>query len=151
MECVRGGVLISPSTKVKFVKGRGFNSVRYISPTARLFLGGASLRCFNPITGPNTSGVRFKIVLPSGVRLQHIQPGKPSRASNWNASISLCYSIGCHSTIRKTWQECRWRHISGNRPLEPQAREVEFFPMEEVLHEEVKIHRQPDHGRAQAR
>ena len=39
----------------------------------------------------------------------------------------------------------------GNRPLEPQAREVEFFPMEEVLHEEVKIHRQPDHGRAQAR
>lgn len=41
--------------------------------------------------------------------------------------------------------------LKGNRPLEPQAREVEFFPMEEVLHEEVKIHRQPDHGRAQAR
>jgi hypothetical protein len=41
--------------------------------------------------------------------------------------------------------------FAGNRPLEPQAREVEFFPMEEVLHEEVKIHRQPDHGRAQAR
>ena len=41
--------------------------------------------------------------------------------------------------------------MDGNRPLEPQAREVEFFPMEEVLHEEVKIHRQPDHGRAQAR
>jgi hypothetical protein len=28
----------------------------------------------------------------------------------------------------------------GNRPLEPQALEVEFFPMEEVLHEKVKIH-----------
>ena len=28
----------------------------------------------------------------------------------------------------------------GNRPLEPEAREVEFFPKEEVLHEEVKIH-----------
>ena len=29
----------------------------------------------------------------------------------------------------------------GNRPLEPRALEVEFFPMEEVLHEKVKIHR----------
>jgi 2-polyprenyl-3-methyl-5-hydroxy-6-metoxy-1,4-benzoquinol methylase len=29
----------------------------------------------------------------------------------------------------------------GNRPLEPKAVEVEFFPMEEVLHEKVKIHR----------
>jgi len=29
---------------------------------------------------------------------------------------------------------------SGNRPLEPRALEVEFFPMEEVLHEKVKIH-----------
>ena len=29
---------------------------------------------------------------------------------------------------------------NGNRPLEPKAREVEFFPMKEVLHEEVKIH-----------
>ena len=28
----------------------------------------------------------------------------------------------------------------GNRPLEPKALEVEFFPMEEVLHEKVKIH-----------
>ena len=28
----------------------------------------------------------------------------------------------------------------GNRPLEPLALEVEFFPMEEVLHEKVKIH-----------
>jgi hypothetical protein len=35
----------------------------------------------------------------------------------------------------------------GNPPLEPKAREVEFFPKEEVLHEKVKIHRQPDHGR----
>jgi hypothetical protein len=30
--------------------------------------------------------------------------------------------------------------LLGNRPLEPKAREVEFFPKEEVLHEEVKIH-----------
>ena len=30
--------------------------------------------------------------------------------------------------------------MKGNRPLEPKVREVEFFPMEEVLHEEVKIH-----------
>ena len=30
--------------------------------------------------------------------------------------------------------------LGGNRPLEPREREVEFFPMEEVLHEEVKIH-----------
>ncbi len=29
---------------------------------------------------------------------------------------------------------------NGNRPLEPRALEVEFFPMEEVLHEKVKIH-----------
>jgi transposase-like protein len=28
----------------------------------------------------------------------------------------------------------------GNRPLEPRALEVEFFPMQEVLHEKVKIH-----------
>ena len=28
----------------------------------------------------------------------------------------------------------------GNRPFEPKALEVEFFPMEEVLHEKVKIH-----------
>jgi hypothetical protein len=28
----------------------------------------------------------------------------------------------------------------GNRPLEPRTLEVEFFPMEEVLHEKVKIH-----------
>jgi nucleoside-diphosphate-sugar epimerase len=28
----------------------------------------------------------------------------------------------------------------GNRPIEPRALEVEFFPMEEVLHEKVKIH-----------
>jgi hypothetical protein len=30
--------------------------------------------------------------------------------------------------------------LHGNRPLEPRALEVEFFPMEEVLHEKVKIH-----------
>ena len=30
--------------------------------------------------------------------------------------------------------------LYGNRPLEPRALEVEFFPMEEVLHEKVKIH-----------
>ena len=30
--------------------------------------------------------------------------------------------------------------LFGNRPLEPKALEVEFFPMEEVLHEKVKIH-----------
>jgi hypothetical protein len=28
----------------------------------------------------------------------------------------------------------------GNRPLEPRALEVEFFPTEEVLHQKVKIH-----------
>jgi hypothetical protein len=28
----------------------------------------------------------------------------------------------------------------GNRPLEPRALEVEFFPLEEVLHAKVKIH-----------
>ena len=41
-------------------------------------------------------------------------------------------------------------HAIGNRPLEPKGLEVEFFPMEEVLHEEVKVHRQPDHGCGQA-
>jgi hypothetical protein len=30
--------------------------------------------------------------------------------------------------------------FDGNRPLEPKAVEVEFFLMEEVLHEKVKIH-----------
>ena len=29
--------------------------------------------------------------------------------------------------------------VDGNRPLEPRALEVEFFPMEEVLHEKVKV------------
>ena len=43
----------------------------------------------------------------------------------------------------------RTTNSNGNRPLEPQAREVEFFPKEEVLDEEVKIHRQPDHGCSQ--
>ena len=33
----------------------------------------------------------------------------------------------------------------GNRPQEPKAREVEFFPIEEVLNEEIKIQRQPNH------
>ena len=28
---------------------------------------------------------------------------------------------------------------NGNRPLEPKAWEVEFFPMEEVLYEEIEI------------
>ena len=31
--------------------------------------------------------------------------------------------------------------LLGNRPLEPKVREVEFFPMEEVLYEEIKIQR----------
>ena len=30
--------------------------------------------------------------------------------------------------------------FGGNRPIEPRALEVEFFPTEEVLHEKVKIH-----------
>jgi hypothetical protein len=33
-----------------------------------------------------------------------------------------------------------WVYQNGNRPLEAKALEVEFFPMEEVLHEKVKIH-----------
>jgi hypothetical protein len=35
---------------------------------------------------------------------------------------------------------CLPDYLLGNHPLEPKAREVEFFPMEGVLHEEVKIH-----------
>ena len=39
------------------------------------------------------------------------------------------------------WQMRMWlAKEHGNRPLEPRALEVEFFPMEEVLHEKVKIH-----------
>jgi hypothetical protein len=38
----------------------------------------------------------------------------------------------------------------GNRPLEPQAVEVEFFLMEEFHSEKVKIHGWSDHGRRQA-
>jgi hypothetical protein len=42
-----------------------------------------------------------------------------------------------------------WKSIeeesNGNRPQKPKVREVEFFPMEEVLNEEIKIHGQPDH------
>jgi hypothetical protein len=30
--------------------------------------------------------------------------------------------------------------VSGNRPQEPKAWGVEFFPMEEVLNEEIEIH-----------
>ena len=29
--------------------------------------------------------------------------------------------------------------LDGNRPLEPKVWEVEFFPMEEVLYEEIEI------------
>lgn len=37
----------------------------------------------------------------------------------------------------------------GNPPEKPEEREVEVFEGE-FLHEEVKVYRQPDHGRAQA-
>jgi hypothetical protein len=37
-------------------------------------------------------------------------------------------------------QQVEFCWLIGNRPLEPRALEVEFFPMEEVLHEKVKIH-----------
>ena len=39
--------------------------------------------------------------------------------------------------------------LNGNPPENPKAPEVEFS-MKEVLHEEVKIYGQPDHGCAQA-
>jgi hypothetical protein len=32
------------------------------------------------------------------------------------------------------------------RPLEPEGSEIEFQPTEEVLRDELKVHRQPDHG-----
>jgi len=35
---------------------------------------------------------------------------------------------------------------NGNHPVKPKGLKVEFFPKEEVLHEEVKIHRQPEQG-----
>ena len=38
----------------------------------------------------------------------------------------------------RLWKKFHSKH--GNRPLEPRALEVVFFPMEEVLHEKVKIH-----------
>ena len=44
--------------------------------------------------------------------------------------------IGSHMVKRLGQLCCQ----VGNRPLEPRALEVEFFPMEEVLHEKVKIH-----------
>ena len=53
-----------------------------------------------------------------------------------------------HGISNATYYQCMSK---GNRPLEPRALEVEFFPMEEVLHEKVKIHRQPDHGRRETR
>lgn len=34
----------------------------------------------------------------------------------------------------------------GNCPPEPEGREVEFFPTEEVLHGKFEVHRQLDHG-----
>ena len=36
--------------------------------------------------------------------------------------------------------------LNGNRALEPARGEVGFFSKEEVLLEEVKVHRQSDHG-----
>jgi hypothetical protein len=33
----------------------------------------------------------------------------------------------------------RYFALEGNRPLEPRELEVEFFPMEEVLYEEIEI------------
>jgi hypothetical protein len=45
-------------------------------------------------------------------------------------------SVSCYPiTIPSSQPECK-----GNRPLEPRALEVEFFPLEEVLHAKVKIH-----------
>ena len=45
-----------------------------------------------------------------------------------------------YQPLTSTTQDFLLPSPGGNRPLEPRALEVEFFPMEEVLHEKVKIH-----------
>ena len=50
------------------------------------------------------------------------------------------YMCNVHNALTQITRELIGLGRIGNRPLEPRALEVEFFPMEEVLHEKVKIH-----------
>jgi len=59
--------------------------------------------------------------------------------------LASLISLGVHVFYEikdrpKVESELNGVKLGGNRPLEPRALEVEFFPMEEVLHEKVKIH-----------
>lgn len=56
-----------------------------------------------------------------------------------NQALWACaHPAGPHSVGHACRKEQGGRY--GNRPLEPKGPEVEFFPMEEVLHEEVEVH-----------
>lgn len=67
--------------------------------------------------------------------------------SQHGMTILECLShFGTDAQCAEALKRVLWSRVfccpkySGNRPLEPRALEVEFFPMEEVLHEKVKIH-----------
>ena len=58
--------------------------------------------------------------------------------------IEVDFSPPSERVIRALKQIISWcgkPQVIGNRPLEPKVREVEFFQMEEVLYEEIKIQR----------
>jgi hypothetical protein len=84
--------------------------------------------------------------------LRHISIRVPWHDTGWDGQVcaaprlnGACLKLKRERIRRQIYpsrQEARadiFNYI-GNRPLEPKGPEVEFFPMEEVLHEEVKVH-----------
>jgi hypothetical protein len=77
----------------------------------------------------------------------------PSFGLNVSSTVATDEAVFMHGG--RPWAPCLWLETSpisddhmscwGNPPDKPMAREVEFS-MKEVLREEVKIYRQPDHG-----
>ncbi len=59
------------------------------------------IRCDN---GPEyISGAIQNWAAEWGIRLEHIQPGKPNRMHTWSVSTGRYDTSGCHNTSGKTW------------------------------------------------
>jgi len=75
-----------------------------------------------------------------GAKTWNRQTNKPMNQETlclWCTASMDWQQLSCFSGVKLIWN-VPW---SGNRSVEPRALEVEFFLMEEVLHEKVKIHR----------
>jgi hypothetical protein len=66
-----------------------------------------------------------------------------SKTSDLAYSLVLLILIFDFCTLQLI--EERYPRRVGKRSLEPKPAEVDFFPIEEVLHERVRIQRLPDH------